>query len=93
MWKVLSVTLITKQTNLKLKTRPKQLLGYVPLAFALLAMALAMFGTTSTDRMSLCRVPVEWRHDTWHNNIQRSSIQHNEIHHNNIQHNDIQHNI
>ncbi len=26
---------ITKQLNLKLKTRPKQLLGYLPLAFAL----------------------------------------------------------
>ena len=26
---------ITKQLNLNLKTRPKQLLGYLPLAFAL----------------------------------------------------------
>jgi hypothetical protein len=26
---------ITKQPNLKLKTQPKQLLGYLPLAFAL----------------------------------------------------------
>ncbi len=30
-----AVVHITKQPNLQLKTRPKQLLGYLPLAFAL----------------------------------------------------------
>jgi hypothetical protein len=30
-----AVAYVTKQPNLKLKTRPKQLLGYLPLAFVL----------------------------------------------------------
>ncbi len=33
--KVHAIVHITKQPNLKLKTPPKQLLGYLPLAFAL----------------------------------------------------------
>ncbi len=32
---------ITKQPNLKLKTRPKKLLGYLPLAFALQGLSIA----------------------------------------------------
>ncbi len=38
-WIRRSIAYITKQSNLKLKTRPKQLLGYLPIAFALPAIA------------------------------------------------------
>jgi len=39
-----AITLTTKQPNLKLKTRPKQLLGYLLLAFA------ASLPSTSLDK-------------------------------------------
>jgi len=38
-----------KQPNLKLKTQPKQVLGYLPMAFALPAISVAVFGIAACE--------------------------------------------
>jgi hypothetical protein len=59
-----------------LKTRPNQLLGFIPLAFALpVSNNCCETKTLSRGDLQVCNVFI-WRHDTQHNDIQQNDTQH-----------------
>jgi hypothetical protein len=82
-----------KQPNLKLKTQPKQLIGPLPLDFALPILAYLLphrqqqiksfsfwYQIRLRARMYTVRCS-SWRHDIHHNDTQRNDIQHNDTQH------------